>query len=59
MKITGLLMLPAGGFLVLASMVLLRTFMIQSLFVTAGVGVEILGLNLLARAHLPARRGNE
>jgi hypothetical protein len=59
MKITGLLMMPAGWFIVLAALVLLRAFLVQHLFVAAGVGVEILGLVLFTRSHLVAKRGNE
>ena len=59
MKITGLLMLPAGWLIVLTALVLLRGFVAQNLFVAAGVGVEIMGLTLFARAHLLVGRGNE
>jgi hypothetical protein len=59
MKITGLLMMPAGWFIVLTALVLLRAFLAQRLFIAAGVGVEIMGLVLLTRAHLVAKRGNE
>ena len=57
MKVTGLLMMPAGWFIVLAALVLLRTVIAQNLFVAAGVGVEILGLVLFVRSHLEARKG--
>jgi hypothetical protein len=59
MKITGLLMMPAGWFIVLAALVLLRAVAAQYLFVAAGAGVEILGLVLFTRSHLEAKRGNE
>ena len=59
MKITGLLMMPAGWFLVLTALVLLRAFLAQSLFVVAGIGVEIMGLILFTRAHLIPKRGND
>ena len=59
MKITGLLMMPAGLFIVLAALVLLRTLLAQNLFVAAGIGVEILGLVLFTRSHLMSKRGNE
>lgn len=58
MKITGLLLLPAGWAIVLTALVLLRTFIAQRLFVAAGAGVEILGLVLLTRSHLLDRKGN-
>ncbi|MGA3323084.1 MAG: hypothetical protein ABSF45_01310 [Terriglobia bacterium] len=59
MKITGLLMMPAGWFIVLAALVLLRAVLAQNLFIAAGLGVEILGLILFTRAHFVAKRGNE
>jgi hypothetical protein len=59
MKITGILMMPAGWCIVLAALVLLRAFLALDLFVAAGVGVEILGLVLLTRSHVEAQRGNE
>jgi hypothetical protein len=59
MKTTGFLMMPAGWFLVLAALVLLRAYAAQSLFVAAGIGVEIMGLVLFTRAHLTAKRGHE
>jgi hypothetical protein len=59
MKMTGLLMMPAGWFIVLAALVLLPAFLTQSLFIAAGIGVEILGLVLFTRSHGVAQRGNE
>jgi hypothetical protein len=59
MKITGFLMMPAGWFLVLAALVLLRAYVAQSLFVAAGMGVEIMGLVLFTRSHLAPKRGHE
>ena len=59
MKITGLLMMPSGWFIVIAALVLLRAAVAQNLFVAAGVGVEILGLVLFTRSHLTSKRGNE
>ena len=52
-------MMPAGWFIVLAALVLLRAFLAQNLFIAAGIGVEIMGLVLFTRAHLVAKRGNE
>jgi len=59
MKITGLLLMPSGWFIILAALVLLRTFFMQNLFIFAGIGVEILGLVLLTRGHLTVKGGNE
>lgn len=55
----GFLMLPAGWFLVVAALAMLRTFAAQSGFVAAGVGVEIMGLVLFTRAHMAPKRGNQ
>jgi hypothetical protein len=59
MKITGLLLMPAGWFIVLAALALLRAFLAQNLFIAAGVGVEILGFVLFTRSHLGANRRPE
>jgi hypothetical protein len=59
MKITGLLIMPAGWLIVLAAVVLLRAYLVQNLFIAAGIGVEIMGLVLLTRAHGTAKRGHE
>jgi len=53
MKIAGLLLLLAGRMLVLAAVVLLAAPAPRCGFVLAGVGVEMLGLFLVARAHSP------
>jgi len=52
-------MMPAGWFLVLAALVLLRAFVARNLFIAAGMGVEIMGLVLFTRAHLVPKRGHE
>jgi hypothetical protein len=59
MKITGLLMMPAGWFIVLTALVLLRASAPRNIFITAGMGVELLGLILFTRSHLAAKGGNE
>jgi uncharacterized membrane protein len=51
MKIAGFLLLLTGWLLVLAAVVLLAAPAARSGFVLAGVGVEILGLLLVFRAH--------
>ena len=50
-KLSGLLLLAAGWLLVLAAMALLTAPLARSIFVAAGIAVEILGLTLLVRAH--------
>jgi hypothetical protein len=58
MKLGGFLLLPAGGMIVLAAVALLPPTASRAAFVLAGIGVEMLGLALVVRAHaIP--RGNE
>jgi hypothetical protein len=57
MKLAGLLLLPAGWLLVVCALALLVAPVPRGAFVFAGIGVEILGLVLVARAHLGARAG--
>jgi hypothetical protein len=59
MKITGFLIMPAGWFIVLAALVLLRAYVARNLFIAAGFGVEIMGLVLFTRAHWAAKGRNE
>jgi putative exporter of polyketide antibiotics len=53
MKLTGFFLLLAGGGLVLSAVALLASSLARTSFVLAGVGVEVLGLVLIVRAHLP------
>lgn len=53
MKLAGLLMLPAGWIIVLSAVAMLPPRPIRAGFVLAGLAVEVLGLVLAARAHLP------
>ncbi len=50
-RIAGLLLLPAGAAIVLSAVALLPGMGARTAFVLAGMGVEILGLALLARFH--------
>jgi hypothetical protein len=52
MKLTGFLMLVAGWGIVLASMSLLVSMKPRTIFVLAGLGVEVIGLALVLRSHL-------
>jgi len=56
MKAAGLLLLLAGWLLVLSAIVLLSAPVPRNAFLLAGIGVEVLGLVLAARAHLTPRR---
>jgi hypothetical protein len=51
MKLTGFLLQLAGWGLVLTALAILPVAATRTGFVLAGVGVEILGLILFARAH--------
>jgi hypothetical protein len=52
MKLAGFLLLPAGWIIVLAAAALLPSSPSRAAFALAGVGVEVLGLTLVVRAHL-------
>lgn len=53
-RIVGLLLLVAGGGLVLAAIGMLTSGGPRAVFVLAGVAVELLGLAVLGRSHLLA-----
>ena len=55
MKIAGVLLLIAGWLLTILAVVLLRTEASRAAFVLAGLGVQVLALALLFRAHRSAR----
>ena len=55
MKAVGFLMLLAGWFLALATIVLFASPALRSAFVLAGIAVETLGLILVFRSHLIPR----
>jgi hypothetical protein len=59
MKLAGLLLLPAGWLLVVSALALLTVAGPRAAFVFAGVGVEIMGLVLLIRAHVGVARERE
>jgi hypothetical protein len=52
MKLAGFFMLVAGWFIVLASMPLLGSMKLLTVFVLSGLGVEVIGLALVVRSHL-------
>jgi hypothetical protein len=59
MKLAGFFLLLAGCGLALAAIALLASPLPRTGFVFAGVGVEVLGLVLVARSHLPEQRERE
>jgi hypothetical protein len=56
-KLAGFLLLLAGWAIVLAAVVLLAPAPPRTGFVLAGIGVEVLGLILVARSHLALQGG--
>jgi hypothetical protein len=52
MKLTGFLLLAGGWFIILAAIALLPSGGAQVSFVLAALGVEVLGLILVFRAHM-------
>jgi hypothetical protein len=56
MKLTGFLLLLSGWGIVLTALALLAAEAPRAGFVLAGVGVEALGLTLVARSHPRPRR---
>lgn len=57
MKAIGCLLLVSGWLIVLAAVVMLAALAQRSAFMAAGLGVEILGLSLLAQAYKSQQRG--
>jgi hypothetical protein len=59
MKLAGFLLLVTGWALVLFALAILPSQVARTGFVIAGLGVEVLGLILAARAHrvLPEEQG--
>lgn len=55
MKIAGFLLMLAGWGIVVTAALLLRKPVPKTVFVLAGMAIEVLGLVLAARAHPPAR----
>jgi hypothetical protein len=55
MKYAGLLVMPAGFFLVIAALVLFAEPMQRAIFVVCGLAVEALGLCVAVRGHMLAR----
>ena len=53
------MLLLSGWGLVIAAVILLAARGPRTAFVLAGIGVELLGLVLLVRTHMPVRRPRE
>ena len=57
MKLLGFFLLLAGWILVIAAVLMLGQAAPRTIFILAGLGVEIVGLFLVARSHLLLRGG--
>jgi len=55
MKYAGLLVMPTGLFLTIAALILFADPPRRAAFVLCGLAVEILGLVVAVRGHMPAR----
>jgi hypothetical protein len=55
LKVAGLFLLLSGWALVVTALALLGSAPARTGFVMAGIGVEIVGMILVARSHLPVR----
>ena len=55
MKYAGLLLMPAGFFLALAALVLFPDAPRRLAFVLCGLAVEVMGLVVAMRGHMPPR----
>ena len=53
MKLAGMLLLIAGWVIVLSAVALLPPISTRAAFALAGIAVELLGLGLAIRAHIP------
>ncbi len=56
LRIAGILLMVAGWILMLAAIIMLNSLPARTAFSLAGLAVEILGLVLLARTHIPKRK---
>ena len=59
MKLAGFLLLLVGWVLVVCALCLLPSAGARGAFVCAGLMVELLGLGLAVRSHMPAREEPE
>lgn len=59
MKVLGFALLVSGWMIVLSAIVLLARDPARAAFVLAGIGVEVVGLVLVIRAHPVARGARE
>jgi len=55
MKYAGLLVMPAGFFLALAALVLFPDTPRRAAFVLCGLAVQVMGLVVAVRGHMPQR----
>ena len=48
--------MPAGWFIAVSAVWLLKTLPAQTAFCLAGIGIEVVGFVFVAREHIPKRR---
>jgi hypothetical protein len=59
MKLAGFLLLLAGGVIAAASIAILTAKTAMTGFLLAGIAVELIGIALVFRAHMPPKEGRE
>jgi hypothetical protein len=59
LKLIGCLLLLSGWLIVLAALIMLSAFGQRAAFITAGIGVEVLGMVLLTQAYTSMQRGTK
>ena len=55
MKLAGFLLMVAGGGIALMAVAMLPTSTARGAFMVAGLAVELVGLVLVFRSHMPAK----
>lgn len=55
MRLAGFLLLLSGGVIALIAIVILHSSAARGMFLVAGLAVEIIGLVLVIRSHMPIK----
>jgi membrane-bound ClpP family serine protease len=59
LRIAGIFLVLAGWILMLAAILMLSSLPLRTAFSLAGLAVQLLGLVLLARTHIPTRKKHD
>ena len=59
MRLAGFFLLPAGWFIVLSAIAMLNTAPARAGFLLSGIAIELVGLVLVVRTHIPRREGRK